>query len=60
MRGKWGVDFVLTLEEVDYVLKELRPGERRRIFKLVGRGILAGPLTDGNFTRRAHPMGPGG
>ena len=41
MRGKWSVDFTLTLDGVDHVLKELRPEAQRRIFKLVGRGILA-------------------
>ena len=60
MRGKWSADFTLTLDGVDHVLKELRPEAQRRIFKLVGRGILAGPLTDEDFTRRARPMGPGG
>ena len=60
MRGKWSADFTLTLDGVDHVLKELRPEAQRRIFKLVGRGILAGPLNGGDFTRRARPMGPGG
>lgn len=54
MRGKWSADFTLTLDGVDHVLKELRPEAQRRIFKLVGRGILAGPLTGGDFTGRAH------
>lgn len=54
MKGSWSVDFTLTLDGVDHVLKELRPEARRRIFKLVGRGILAGPLTGGDFTKRAH------
>ena len=57
MKGSWSVDFTLTLDGVDHVLKELRPEAQRRIFKLVGRGILAGPLTDGDFSEeggRAH------
>ena len=56
MKGNWSVDFTLTLDGVDHVLKELRPEAQRRIFKLVGRGILAGHLTDGDFTRRAQPL----
>ena len=49
MKGSWSVDFTLTLDGVDHVLKELRPEAQRHIFKLVCRGILAGPLTDGDF-----------
>ena len=53
MKGSWSVDFTLTLDGVDHVLKELRPEAQRHIFKLVCRGILAGPLTDGDFKEGA-------
>lgn len=57
MRGKWSVDFTLTLDGVDHVLKELRPEAQRRIFKLVGRGILAGPSFVPPPTLRAGALG---
>ena len=57
MKGSWSVDFTLTLDGVDHVLKELRPEARRRIFKLVGRGILAGPSFVPPPTLRAGALG---
>ena len=52
-KGKWSVYFTLTLDGIDHVLSELKPEARQRIFKLVGRGVLAGTLTAGDFSRRA-------
>ncbi len=51
-KGKWTAEINVELEGVTYLLRELRPSARQRIFQSVGRGNLSGPLTAADFKGR--------
>lgn len=51
-KGKWTAEINVELEGVTYLLRELRPSARQRIFQTVGRGVLTGWLRETDFKGR--------